>query len=447
MKGRRIAFIVLLFFLFAFLPIDGVLAQEELVYLIPVEGTIEKGLTEMLKKAFQQAEEERANLIVLEIDSPGGFVNAAEDIEKLITRQEIPTVAYVTGGALSAGALIAFSADELVMAPGTTIGAAEPRIGTERADEKIVSAWSSRLAARAARAAEKNDRDPERAADLAKAMVDADLSIPGVVEAGKLLTLTDRQAFELGLSDGTAASMEELLWQKGYAGAGVARYHSSLAEKLARWVTSPTIMPLLLTIGIAGLVIEIFTVGFGIPGLLGVIALSLYFGGSIISGLSGWEAILIFLLGLILLAVEVLILPGFGVAGIIGIASLVISIVLAAPSLEQAVISLVLALIGTIALLVVSIKFMPTRRVWQKLILGVKQQTEGGYVAPEVSMERLKGAQGVSVSILRPAGVAEIDGERIDVVAEGSFIPSGTPVQVIKVEGTRVIVKEDRTRI
>lgn len=439
---RKLVILLLVVFSFTFLPLGAASAGSGLVYVLPIEGTIEKGLTEMLKKAFLEAETQGADLVVLEINSPGGFVNAAEDIEKLLQQQRMPVIAYVTGGALSAGALIAFSADELIMAPGTTIGAAEPRIGSEKADEKTVSAWSGRMATRAARAAEKNGRDPDKAAELARGMVDSDLVIPGVVEVGKLLTLTDREAYELGLSDGSAVSLEELLRKKGFEGAIVQKYQASLAEQLARWVTSPTVMPLLLTIGIAGLVIEVFTIGFGIPGSLGVIALSLYFGGSIITGLSGWETVLIFFVGLVLLAVEVLVLPGFGIAGLTGIAALVISIVMAAPSTQLAVKSLVLALGGTILLLLLSIKLMPSRRVWQKLVLGAKQQKDSGYVAPELNLEQLLNAQGVTKTILRPSGTVEIDGNRIDVVAEGSYIPSNTPVKVVKVEGTRVIVRE-----
>ncbi|HHY59202.1 MAG TPA: hypothetical protein GX504_01180, partial [Clostridia bacterium] len=113
-------------------------------------------------------------------------------------------------------------------------------------------------------------------------------------------------------------------------------------------------------------------------------------------------------------------------------------------SLEQAVMSLVLSLLGTIAFLLLSIKFLPTRRVWQKLVLGVKQKNESGYVAPEVSLTRLVGAEGVALTVLRPAGTAEINGEKVDVVAEGSYIPSQTPIKVVKVEGTRVVVREKK---
>lgn len=413
----------------------------DLVYVVPIHGTIEKGLSNFVKRAFDDATRSNSKLIVLDIDTPGGFTDAAEKIEKIISQSQIPTSAYVTAGALSAGALIAFAADELIMAPGTTIGAAEPRLGTEKADEKYVSAWAGKLAAAAATSAEKNGRDPERASEIAAAMADADLAIPGVVEKGKLLTLTDRQALELGMSDGIMSSLDEVLTRHELENATIIEFSPSLAERLARWVTSPMVMPVLLTIGLAGLVIEIFTVGFGIPGTIGLIALGLFFGGSMLAGMSGWEAILIFILGLILLGVEVLVLPGFGIVGIGGLGAMIISIILAAPSLEQAIISLVLAILGTIVLLFLSIKLLPSRRVWQRLVLGVKQEKEEGYVAPSLSLQNLVGTEGISVSPLRPAGAIEVDGERIDVVTDGNFIPVNTPVKVVKVEGTRVIVR------
>ncbi|HHX50393.1 MAG TPA: nodulation protein NfeD [Clostridia bacterium] len=413
----------------------------DLVYVVPIHGTIEKGLSNFVKRAFDDATRSNSKLIVLDIETPGGFTDAAEKIEKIISQSPIPTSAYVTAGALSAGALIAFAADELIMAPGTTIGAAEPRLGTEKADEKYVSAWAGKLAAAAAASAEKNGRDPERASEIAAAMADADLAIPGVVEKGKLLTLTDRQALELGMSDGIMSSLDEVLTRHELENATIIEFSPSLAERLARWVTSPMVMPVLLTIGLAGLVIEIFTIGFGIPGTIGLIALGLFFGGSMLAGMSGWEAILVFILGLILLGVEVLVLPGFGIVGIGGLGAMIISIILAAPSLEQAIISLVLAILGTIVLLFLSIKLLPSRRVWQRLVLGVKQEKEEGYVAPSLSLQNLVGTEGISVSPLRPAGAIEVDGERIDVVTDGNFVPVNTPVKVVKVEGTRVIVR------
>jgi len=188
-----------------------------------------------------------------------------------------------------------------------------------------------------------------------------------------------------------------------------------------------------------------FTPGFGIPGGLGLVSLALYFGGHIIAGLTGWEAVLLFLLGLILLAVEILVLPGFGIAGTGGLAALVISIVLAAPSTQQAITSLVVAILGTGLLVGLSFKFLPTRRVWRRLVLNDKQDSWAGYVAPETSLAGYVGQYGKTITPLRPAGAVELaSGERLDVVTDGSFIPRGTPVKVVKVEGARVVVRPEK---
>lgn len=410
-------------------------STSDVVYVVPVERVIDRGLASFVKRSYAEAEANGVKAVILEIDTPGGYINDALAIRDTINHSSVSTIAFVRGGAISAGALIALVADTLVMAPGTTIGAAEPRLGNKKADEKTVSYWAAQLAA----AAEEHNRNPK----VAAAMADADIEIPNLVEKGKLLTLTDKKAKELGMIDAILASREEVLSEYGLNGAQVVELNPSLAEQLARWITSPLVSSLLLTLGLAGLVIEIFTIGFGIAGTIGLLSLGLYFAGHMLAGLTGWEAILLFLLGLILLAVEALVIPGFGVAGIGGIAALVVSIVLASPSLEHAVMSLVMALVGTIVLLFLSIKLLPTRNVWHRLILGIKQKRDEGYMAPRDTLKQLEGSAGVSITPLRPAGAAEVNGERIDVVSDGGFIPPNTKVKVVKVEGTRVVVRRD----
>lgn len=407
-------------------------APRDLVYVIPIEGMIDAGLANFVERVYEEADKLGVKTIILEIDTPGGLVNEAVRIKKIIDRSDIPTIAYVTGGAISAGALLALTAPELIMAPGTTMGAAEPRVGEEKADEKAVSYWAGELAS----AAEQNGRDPE----IAKAMADSDLIIPDVKEKGKLLTLTAKQAEKYKMIDGILASRTEVLQYYNLGEAEVVEQHPSFTEQVSRWVTNPYVSSVLLMIGIAGIIVEIFTMGFGIAGIIGSLALALYFGGSLLAGLSGWGTILLFLLGLILLALEVFVFPGFGVAGIGGLAALITSVFMAAPSSEQAMTSLVLALLGTIILVALSIKLLPTRKVWQRLILGTKLEKSSGYVAPSPSYSDLGGKEGQALTPLRPAGVAEIDGLRVDVVTEGGFIQANEPIKVVKVEGNRVVV-------
>lgn len=406
------------------------------VYVVPIEGTIDRGLTKFVERAYQEADAQNAARVLLEINTPGGYLEEAVAIKDIINRAKTPTIAYVTGGAISAGALLALTAPDLVMAPGTTMGAAEPRVGsTEKADEKIVSYWASELAG----AAEKNGRDPQ----VARAMADADVVIPGVKEKGKLLTLTAGQALELGMIDDVLATRAEVLEKYGLSGSPVVEMDFSSTENMVRWLSNPYVSSLLLTIGIAGLVIEIFTMGFGIAGFIGFIALALYFGGSLLAGLSGWGAVLLFLVGLILLLVEVLVTPGFGLTGVGGLLAIIFSVFMTAPSGEQAVISLVIAILGTIILLALSVKFLPTRKVWRRLILNTKLEKETGYVAPQLDLLKFLNQEGITVTPLRPAGIAEINGERVDVVSEGAFIPPGMPVKVVKVEGSRIVVRQE----
>ncbi|NMA14174.1 MAG: hypothetical protein GX930_02930 [Clostridia bacterium] len=278
-------------------------------------------------------------------------------------------------------------------------------------------------------------------------MADADIEIPGLVEKGKLLTLSQKQALEWEIADDTAANRENVLTKLGLGSARIITADPTAAESVSRWVTNPYIAPALLAIGIAGIVLEVFTVGWGVAGTVGLLSIALYFGGHMIAGLTGWESVLLFLIGIILLLVEAFLIPGFGFAGIGGIIAVAGSIILASPSIEQAAISLIIAIILSVVLLAVSFKFVKTRKVWSRLVLGVKQEKGLGYVAPERELEGLLGKQGVAVTPLRPSGTAKIEGDPIDVVTEGGFIPREAQVKVVKVEGTRIVVREIKDTI
>lgn len=433
---KRLYRYVLLLICFGLISISAAAAPVGSVYVIPIADTIDPGLAAFVERSYEEAEAAKASRVILEIDTYGGRIDAAIRINERIMASPLPTVSFVSKKAVSAGALIALSGEKIAMAPGTTMGAAEPRIGNEKADEKVVSLWANKLAG----AAEAHGRDDR----VAAAMADADIEIPGLVEKGKLLTLTPKQALEWNFTDFIASNRQEVLREMGMAEARVVEMKPTGAETLSRWVTNPYISPILLAVGIAGIVLEVFTAGWGVAGTLGVISFGLFFGGHMIAGLTGWESVLLFILGIILLLVEAFFIPGFGVAGIGGMVALVVSIIMASPSLEQAIISLIFALIGSVALLALSFKFVKTRRVWKGLILGTRQEKGEGYVAPEAGLNRLLGEEGITLTPLRPAGAVEIDGSRVDVVTNGEFIARDTRVEVIKVEGSRVIVKEIR---
>lgn len=425
----------LLFFIIVFMFITANLfaASPQSVYVVPVEETIDPGLAQFVERSYQEANDLKVDRILLEIDTPGGLVDAALQIKETINNSTIPTTAFVKGGAISAGALITLACDDIAMQPGATIGDAEPRVGSERADEKFVSYFAKEMAA----TAQVHGRDK----DIAVAMVDRDAEIPGLVEKGKLLTLTYLEAKEVGYTDYIIKDRAELLHRIGLADAKVIEAKPSFAESLTRFITSPYISPFLLMIGIAGIIIEIFTFGFGIAGIIGIASLALYFGGHFLAGFTGWEAILLFLLGIILLGVEI-VAPGFGIPGIAGIVSIFISIILTAPSWEIGVMSLVFAIIGTVVILFFSFKVLKKRNFWDTLVLRLKYKKEDGYIPQKEENASFVGKTGIAHTMLRPAGTVILDdGSRLDVVTEGGFIAQGERIEVIQVEGMRIIVR------
>lgn len=410
----------------------SLLAAPQLVYVISVQDTIDKGLTKYVERSFQEAEVAGASMVILEVDTNGGLVDAAMDIRDTVWNSSVPTVALVTDRAVSAGAFITVACPQVAMVPGSIIGDAEARINNQRADEKYLSPWREEFAA----TAERNGRDP----DIARAMVDRDLDFPGLSQKDKLLTLTYTQAKEHGYADYIVADRAELLQELGLSQAKVVEADLTVAEKATRIVTNPIIAPILLMIGIAGIVIEVFTMGWGVAGTVGVISLVLYFGGHLMAGFSGWGVLLLFIVGIILLTIEMLV-PGFGIFGISGIISVFASIVLAAPSWEAGLVSLVIALVGTIVLVLIAFKVLTKRNFWSRLTLGTVYKKEDGYIPQSQDYSIYQGKNGSAYTTLRPAGTIVLDdGTRIDVVTQGEFIERGERIQVLSVVGSRVIV-------
>lgn len=432
-KQKPWTVVLVMFFLLSMI-LPSFAAPAKLVMAVPIEKTVEKGLAAFITRAFQEAEKQNVDLVLLEIDTPGGRIDAAREIKEVIMNSNIPTAALIKGQAISAGSYIALASDHIAMQPGSTFGDAEALVGGKRAGEKIMSAWKKDLAS----VAEAHGRNPE----IAMAFADRDMEIEGVIERGKLLTLTPQDALKLGMADYQVADRDELLKTLGLEKAQIISANPTAAEKISRIVTNPFIAPLLLTIGLAGLVIEVITIGFGLFGIIGLASLGLFFGGHLLAGFSGWEAILLFLSGLILLVIEAFV-PGFGIFGIGGIAAFIFSIILVSPSLEAALISLTIAIIGTIALTLLSLKFLTTRNFWDKIILGNKQVSAEGYIASKPELAQYIDREGVVLAALRPAGTIELDdGIRLDVVSAGDYILKDSRVKIIKVEGNRIVVRK-----
>ncbi|MBI2366037.1 MAG: nodulation protein NfeD [Deltaproteobacteria bacterium] len=423
--------------------------QPPVVYVAPIEGIIDLGLAPFVQRVLNEATDAGAAAVILDINTFGGRVDAAVVIRDALLNARVKTVAFVNKRAISAGALISLAAEKIVMADGGTIGAAtpvqmgQPGAPAQPVEEKTVSYVRKEFRA----TAESRKRPPL----IAEAMVDADVEIRGLIQKGKLLTLTTEEALKHKLADFRADTIADVLKQLDLAGAEVRRASPNWAENLVRFLTHPIVSSLLITIGMLGIILEIRTPGFGLPGGLGVASLALFFWGHWLVQLAGWEELLLVGSGLVLLVLEIFVTPGFGVAGALGIAALLgglsLSLFGAGASWEfilkaasRVVFSLLIALIASL----VTLRFLPRLPFGRRLILETGLLAgAGGGSAPESDRMWL-GKGGTAISPLRPAGIAEIEGERVDVVSDGELIEPGVPIVVTRVDGNRIVVRRHR---
>lgn len=401
----------------------------DLVYKIPVEGYIDIGLWRFVERSIAEAEEARADVIIFEVDTYGGEVDPAVKIRDSILRSTISTVTYVKGRAWSAGALISLAGKKLVMIDGSSIGAAETRPN----EEKYISAFRKEFKA-TAEAREKN-------ADLAAAMVDSDIEIDGIIAKDKLLTLTAAEAVKHNISDLKIFNIQQLYNKLEFSPGRVELVEMNMTEKAARFITRPTVTTMLITIGVIALIAEIFIAGFGVSGTIGFLSLAMVFSSHIYFGGANWGLAILFAVGLLLLALEVFVIPGFGITGIGGLIALFTSIFFLFSDLEVALMAIATIMILSIAGFVVLLKLFGSSRLGKNISLEESQTRESGYLA-QSDKKDLTGKTGKTITPLRPAGMAEIEGERIDVVSEGNFIKKGEKVIVFKIAGNRVVVKK-----
>ncbi|WP_026700342.1 NfeD family protein [Salibacterium aidingense] len=408
-------------------------APEEKVYVIPVEQTVERGLESFLERAMEEAQEAGADHIILEVDTPGGAVDAAGNIASIIEDAPAPTTAYVVEEAMSAGAFLALSADEIAMAPGTEMGAAQVIDGAgNAAGDKAQSRWEKNMQ----NAAELNGRDPQ----YALAMADPNVDIPEYrAGEGDLLTLTAAEAEEVGYAEYIAEDREVLLEALNLEEAEVEEAQISAAEKIARFVTNPVLIPILLSVGSIGLIVELYSPGFGIPGILGLLSLFLFFFGHAIAGFAGFESLILFVVGALLLLVEIF-MPGFGIFGIFGIGAVIGSLFFASYSTVNIAVSILIAAVLSIIAIIVLFTVFGKRGPMRRFVLQDSVTTEEGFISNE-SRDELIGRTGTSLTPLRPSGSVILGEERLDVISEGGYIEKGQQVKVVEAKGSRIVVR------
>jgi membrane-bound serine protease (ClpP class) len=418
------------------------------VLVASIEGMIDLGLVPFVERVLKEAEAIDAAAVVLEVNTFGGRVDAAVGIRDHLLRSQRETVAFVNKRAISAGALITLATEKIAMATGGTIGAATPvQMGQPGEPAKPVEEKTLSYMRKEFRATADARKRPGL---IAEAMVDPDVAIAGVIAKGKLLTLTTEEAISHKIADFAADDLPEVLAKLGLTGAQVRRVNQNWAETVVRFLTHPMVSSLLMTLAFLGIIVEIRTPGFGVPGLIGLLCLAAFFWGHFLVRLVGWEELLLVALGVTLLALELFVLPGFGIAGVLGVVALLAGLTLSlfgsGASLASVVtagarvlISAALALAGAL----LALRLLPQLPVGRKLVLTTELR---GGEQPDRAADSpgLLGASGTSLTQLRPAGIAEFDGRRVDVVSQGDFIESGQAVEVVEEAGHRVVVRSRR---
>ena len=433
----------------------GVAQDRDAVWILPIDTEITPATAQFVVSRIERANEERPLAVLLRIDTPGGRVDSMQRIvDTLLNDARVPVLAVVQN-AFSAGALIAMAAEQLAMLPGASIGAALPISvgvgGVNAVDEKFNSALRGQFRS----VAEARGRN----AAVAEAMVDPAREIPGLSARGELVTLSADEAVEQDVADLVASDLNDALAAFGYAGVPTVTLERNLTERLGTLLAGPIVAGILLILGIGGLVLEFFSPGFGIPGAIGVIALALFATSAFVATPAGIVDVLLILGGLLLLALEAFVIPGFGVAGVLGLAGIVAAVIRIFQ--DDAVTVLATTAIGGGVLLGFLLWLLPNTGLGRQLTLaerigggltGVGAGAETGRTTAAVPFDPAKaklvgdrsdliGRRGRALSDLRPAGVARFGDERVDVVSDGDYVAAGSTIDVLRVEGVRVVVR------
>lgn len=422
-------------------------SNDKRIFVMEIRDDIDPRMNRYVDLALTQATEEGADIVIIDMDTYGGAVNDANDIRTRILEYEKPVWVYINNDAASAGALISIACDSIYMVPGANIGAATVVNGTDgsQAPDKYQSYMRSIMRS----TAEENSRDPL----IAEGMVDERVEIEGVTEAGKIITFTATEAIKNGYCEAEVASIRDIIEKNGIYDYELIEYELSGTEKIIAFFLNPVVSGLLILVITGGIFFELQTPGVGFPLAAAGVALVLYLVPYYLNGLaSNWE-ILAFFVGLILIALEIFVIPGFGVAGILGIICTVASLIFMmlgndkfnfdyVPSGEitQAATVVLVGIFGSILLLLLFGYRITQSKMFSRVALVTTQQKSEGYTATFYT-ENLVGKEGIAATILRPSGRVEIEDNIYDAYTRGEYVEQGEKIKVVKQEGTSLQVR------
>ncbi len=420
------------------------------VFRVPIEGMVDLGMAPFVARVIEEASSVENAVVLLDINTFGGRVDAAVMIRDELIDAPVHTIAFINPRAISAGALISLACQTIVMTGGGTIGAATPITSTgtdapEAADEKVMSYMRTEMRSTAERRG--------RPGDVAEAMVDPDIEVEGVSEKGKVLTLTTNDALRTQVADFQAETAVDALAQLGFADTRILDRGFNWAEQLGRAVSNPVLSSFLLSIGFLGIMLELYQPGWGIPGTLGLACLLVFFFGHHVVRLAGNEEILLFAVGVALVVLEFFVIPGFGVPGIAGLALIMVAVLLSLIGLDfrvswdlgfvnRALVILSSSILMTLGGGFLILRLLPATGLVRRLILKTVLRTEEGFTSHAQEKVLPRGTTGTALSDLRPAGKIRAEGKRLDAVSEGGFIPVGATVVIVSWRSGAAVVRE-----
>lgn len=455
--------LVLFFFLAVMFLTAFATEQKDIVFKVDIQDEIGPEVWRLVRKSFDEADKVDAKYILIQMNTYGGMVIYADSLRSLILNSKKPVWVFVDNNAASAGALIAIACDRIYMREGASIGAATVVNQTgEAMPDKYQSYMRSMIRATAqahGRDTLVNGRDTvyrwKRDPRIAEAMVDQSIYIKGISDSGKIVTFTPSEAMLNGYCDGIAGNIDEVLSQEKVTDYVIESYTPTVLDKIIGFLINPLIQGLLIMLIVGGIYFELQTPGIGFPLMAALTGCLLYFAPLYLEGLAGnWE-IIAFILGVVLLLLEIFVIPGFGVAGVSGIVLIVGALVFAGIDhvsfefpgdfIQAAVRSLFLVISSSIVAFFISMwlgsKLLGSRR-WA-FALHAEQRPEDGYVGVDMDIRREVGKNGVAVTDLRPAGKVEVEGDIYDAVSLwGDYIVKGTSVCVKKYQSGQIYVEK-----
>jgi membrane-bound serine protease (ClpP class) len=452
MKKNILLIIGIILFQFqAFCSQDSTLkvVKTKKVYTFKIHDDIAPPAERKTKKAMKDAESENADLIILHLNTFGGMLNSADVIRTTLLESKIPVWVFIDNNAASAGALISIACDSIYMRPGANIGAASV---VNQTGEVMPDKYQSYMRSMMRSTAQAKGRDPK----IAEAMVDPRIYIEGINDSNKVLTFTTEEAMTHGYCEGSAESIDQILKDNNIENYTIVEQKLSWLDSLIGFLVHPAVSGILIMMIIGGIYFELQSPGVGFPLIIAILGATLYFAPLYLEGLAAnWE-ILIFILGLALLAVEIFVIPGFGVAGISGIFLIVMSLTLSlvhnqgfdfsfsgTTPVIKAFFVVIIAMGASFFVSIWLSKKMLTTTRFGELALSTTQQASDGFTSADLSLKMLIGQTAVAITMLRPAGKIEINNEIYDATAESGYIDKGESVVIVKYENQQMMVRKN----